>query len=74
MKDLNKKITEQKLVIVDSSGHSRPLVGELEENRFGKSTEDLLPSYLNMGWQVVSMESFKDTGSILVLLHREQNI
>lgn len=62
---------EQKLMIVESNGHSRPLTGDLEENRFGKATEDLLPSHLNIGWRVKNMCPFDETGCVLVLLERE---
>jgi len=66
---MQKRDVEQKLMIVEDNGHSRPLVGDLEENRFGKAPEDLMPSHLSIGWRVVNMTSM-GTGSVLVLLER----
>jgi|SaaInlStandDraft_1057018.scaffolds.fasta_scaffold14453_3 hypothetical protein len=67
---MQKNDVEQKLMIVDESGHSRPLAGDLEENRFGKAPEDLMPSHLNIGWKVVSMSPMGSGTSVLVLLER----
>jgi len=66
---MQKRDVEHKLMIVEDSGHSRPLVGDLEENRFGKAPEDLMPSHLSIGWRVVNMTSM-GTGSVLVFLER----
>ena len=74
MDNLNKTLTEQKLVIVKSDGHSMSLVGELEENRSGITKDDFVPSYLNMGWKVVQMMPFNNTSSVLVLLQKEVRI
>ncbi|MBF0198039.1 MAG: hypothetical protein HQL32_10020 [Planctomycetes bacterium] len=71
---IKKAIIEQRLVIVEENGHSRQLTGELEENRFGKMTDDILPAYLNMGWQVVKMTPFYHSSSVLVLLQREPGL
>lgn len=72
--NLNKTIIEQKLVIVRSDGHSNVLVGELEENRTGILPTDILPSYLNMGWEVISMTPFSNNDSIMVLIQKSQTI
>ena len=70
----NNNPLEQRLVIVNEDGHSRQLVGELEENRFGKMTDDILPAYLSMGWHVVTMTPFHHSASVLVLLQREHGL
>lgn len=63
---------ENKLMIVESNGHSHPLVGDIQEKRF-LGAEDLLPSHISMGWMVKQMTPFGN-GSILVLLEKESKI
>lgn len=67
---MQKRDVEQKLMIVEENGHSRPLTGDLEENRFGVAPEDLMPSHLNIGWKVVNMTPMGSGASVLVLLER----
>lgn len=62
---------DHKLIIVDEQGHSWLLVGDLEGSRFGKSTEDVLPSYLSVGWRVVKMTAFNDSKRMAVLIEKE---
>jgi hypothetical protein len=70
---MQKRDVEQKLMIVEENGHSRPLSGDLEENRFGKAPEDLMPSHLSIGWRVINMTSMGSGTSVLVLLEREMS-
>lgn len=65
---------EHKLVIVDDKGCSRLLEGEPEAKRSPHPIENILPSYLGMGWRVANMTSFSGSGAVLVLLHREVNV
>jgi len=62
---------EQKLIIVKDDGHSFLLVGELETKRPGQPSEDILPSYLNMGWAIVNMTPFSSSGAMMVLLQKQ---
>lgn len=73
-KDLNKTFIDQKLLVVESNGHSHILVGDIEEEKPGKIKVDLLPSYMSMGWQVKNMTSFNNSDKILVLLEKHQTI
>lgn len=62
---------EQKLMIVEENGHSRPLHGGIEDNRLGTVPEDLLPSHINLGWRVKTMTPMGH--SVLVLLEKNGN-
>ena len=59
-------------MIVQSDGHSHPLVGDIQEKQF-LGSEDLLPSHISMGWMVREMTPFGE-GSILVLLEKESGM
>ena len=61
---------DQKLMIVDDSGHTQPLSGDVQEARLGVASEDLLPSHLSIGWRVKQMSPF-GTGKVLVLIEKE---
>ena len=67
------KSIEQKLMIVEGDGHSFPLIGDVQEKRYGDASGDLLPGHLAMGWKVANMSTFGD-GKVLVLIEKESKI
>ena len=62
---------EQRLLIVGSDGSSRLLKGDTDNRPMSKGSEDMLPSYLSLGWRVINTTSFNTTGEILILIQRE---
>ena len=60
---------EQKILIIDDEGHSFSLIGDLQEKRYGRESNDSLPSHLSMGWKVLQMSSF-GTGKMAVLIEK----
>jgi hypothetical protein len=72
IKQLEKNI-EQKLMIVEADGHSKPLIGDVQEKRYGDASGDLLPGHLAMGWKVVNMTTFGE-GQVLVLIEKESKV
>ena len=68
----NEKNIEQKLLIVRDDGSSFLLRGDADNRPLNKGSDDeLLPSYISLGWKVINATAFNESGSILVLIQRE---
>ena len=68
----NEKILEQKMIIVNSDGSSRLLSGDVDSRLLKRDTnEDILPSYISLGWKVVNTTAFNKCSDILVIIQRE---
>ena len=64
---------EQKILIINDEGHSFSLIGDLQEKRYGRESNDSLPSHLSMGWKVRRMTAF-GTGKVAVLIEKEAGL
>jgi hypothetical protein len=64
---------EQKIVLLDDQGHSFAVIGDIQEKRYGRDSDDLLATHLSMGWKVRQMTAF-GTSRIAVLLEKESKL
>lgn len=62
---------EQRLLIINADGSSRLLNGDADERPLNSGNEDMLPSYLSMGWKVLNATPFHDCSDVLILIQRE---
>lgn len=63
---------EQRLIIVDADGSSKLLQGDSDIRPINKDNqEDILPSYISLGWKVLNATPFHESSKILVLIQRE---
>jgi hypothetical protein len=68
----NEKTIEQKMIIVHSDGSSTLLKGDADNRPLNRGgNEDVLPSYISLGWKAVNATPFNESASILVTIQRE---
>lgn len=68
----NEKTIEQKMIIVHTDGSSTLLQGDADRRPLNRGdNEDVLPSYISLGWKVMNATAFNESSNILVLIQRE---